>query len=218
MTVKRVIFIRPGETDWNTEGRYQGWVASPLNAHGRAQVASLAKYIRHIGMAALYTSDLRRALETANLLAAQLGYTPIADERLRERHVGQWQGLTLQQIHQWYPEQYTALLDDLEHYNMPGGESRADVRARVRAAFADVLAQDRGETIGIVTHTNATNMLLDDLVPGYEVYKVGLTNSSVTTVARGSEADPWALVTANDVSHLEGLASQFVTEVEEDNR
>lgn len=215
MIVKRVIFIRPGETDWNAEGRYQGWVASPLNAHGRAQVAALAKYVRHIGMSALYSSDLRRALETAQLLADQLGYVPIPDERLRERHVGQWQGLTLQQIHEWYSDQYAALVNDLENYRMPGGESRADVRQRVRAAFADILAKSAGETIGIVTHTNATNMLLDDLVPEFEVYKVGLTNSSVTTVARSGEDETWTLVAANDVSHLEGLASQFIKEVEE---
>ena len=95
MTVRRVILIRPGETDWNRDGRWQGWVAAPLNEHGRRQAEALAKFVRNIGMRALYSSDLRRAVETAELLAERLVFEPIYDARLRERNIGAWQGLTL---------------------------------------------------------------------------------------------------------------------------
>ncbi len=216
MTVKRIILIRPGETDWNREGRYQGWVASPLNTHGRAQVQALAKYVRHIGLSALYTSDLRRAMQTAKILAKPLGFDPIMDERLRERHVGQWQGLTLEQIHEWYPDQYQALLANPENYRIPGGESRADVRGRVLKALEAILEEADGEIVGIITHTNATNMLIDNLVPEYELYTVGITNSSVTTIARENDGAAWRLVATNDVMHLEGLASNAFREMEDE--
>jgi broad specificity phosphatase PhoE len=94
MAVKRVIFIRPGETDWNRDLRYQGWVAIPLSAYGQRQAQRLANYIRNIGVSALYTSDLKRASETAAILAEKLDSEPIADKRLRERDIGKWQGLT----------------------------------------------------------------------------------------------------------------------------
>lgn len=213
MTVKRVILIRPGETDWNKSGRWQGWVASPLNAHGRRQAQSLARYIRNIGISALYTSDLRRALETAEILAAELGYRPVPDARWRERDIGKWQGLTPVEMRDWYAVDYQQLLDNRDSYRVPGGESRADVRRRVLEAFQAVLKEDKGGTIAIISHTTATHMLLLELIPGYDVYNTVLGNTSVTTIALGDD-DLWRVITANDLSHLEGLPSNSVGELE----
>lgn len=135
MAVKRVIFIRPGETDWNRDLRYQGWVAIPLNSYGKRQAQRLANYIRNIGVGALYTSDLKRATETADLLAEKLGSAPIADQRLRERDIGVWQGLTQQEMQLWYPAEYAQFVGDPDGYRVPEGESRKDVRERILAAF-----------------------------------------------------------------------------------
>lgn len=214
MTVKRVIFIRPGETDWNREGRWQGWVAAPLNVHGRRQAQALANYVRNIGLSALYTSDLRRALETAETLAERLGFEPIPDERLRERNIGLWQGLTLEEMKAWYPEQYAALKQDAENFKIPGGESRADVRKRVRAAFRDFIKADLGETIAILSHTTAIKALLNDLIPSYDPLSSDIGNTSVTTIARQQDGS-WVLVADNDISHLEGIETQAVPELEE---
>lgn len=211
--VKRVIFIRPGETDWNRAGRWQGWVASPLNAHGRAQAAALSRFVRHIGVSALYTSDLRRALQTAAPLAEALGFAPIPDARLRERSVGLWQGLTLQEMRDWYPDDFAALLADREHFRIPGGESREDVRQRMREAFADIVAQDAGETIAILSHTAAIKLLLEDVLSGISGDSLEIGNTSATTI-RLAEAG-WVLVAADDLTHLEGLEAQSVNEPEE---
>jgi phosphoserine phosphatase len=216
MTVNRVVLIRPGETDWNRQGRWQGWVASRLNDYGRAQVLALAKYVRNIGLSALYSSDSRRAVETAEILAMQLEFRPMLDERLRERNVGAWQGMTLEEIQTWNVEAYRALQADIEHYRVPGGESRADVRKRVLEAFQRVLDDDKGNTVGIISHTTSTHMLLHSLVPGYDIYSTVLGNSAVTTIHRG-EADAWEIVALNDLSHLEGLKSRSVRELEQDN-
>lgn len=213
--VKRVIFIRPGETDWNRQERWQGWTASPLSSHGRRQAEKLAKFVRHIGMTALYTSDLKRALETAQIVAAAVGLTPLPDARLRERGVGVWQGLTVPEMRDWYPAEYQQLLDDPEHFRMEGGESRAEVRVRMNAAFADAVAAGLGETIAILSHTTAIRVLLSDLVPGYDPYTSVMSNSSVTTLYRTEAAAPWKLVIENDLSHLEGMVSHSLDEIED---
>jgi probable phosphoglycerate mutase len=165
-----VIFIRPGETEWNRQGRWQGWVASPLSDYGRAQALALSKYVRNIGMSALYASDSRRAVETAEILTQQLSFEPILDQRWRERDIGVWQGMTLDEIRSWNVEDYKKLQASIEDFQVPDGESRAEVRKRVLAAFQDVLNEDRGDTIGIITHTTSTHMLLDSLIEDYEIY------------------------------------------------
>ncbi len=213
MTVKRIVLIRPGETDWNRLGRWQGWVNTPLNPLGRRQARALANFIRHIGMGALYTSDLKRALETAECLAEQLPFQPIPDARLRERSIGLWQGLTLAEMRDWYPDEYAAMLADVDGYRVPGGESRGDVRTRVMAAVNDILEPGcAGETVGILSHTTAIKVLLGDLIPGYDPLDVDLDNTSVSTIRRKDDA--WELVAIDDVMHLEGLESRATRELE----
>ncbi len=212
MTVKRLVFIRPGETDWNKLGRWQGWVSIPLNELGERQARALASFIRNIGMSALYTSDLRRALKTAECLAEQLSFLPIPDERLRERNIGLWQGLTRDEIEAWYPADYAAMLADVDGFRVDCGESRSDVRLRVRAALADILKREAGETVGILSHTTAIKILLADLIPGYDPLDVDLDNTSVTTIRAKDEG--WELVAVDDVMHLEGLERRASRELE----
>lgn len=214
MVVKRVIFIRPGETDWNRQLRWQGWVAIPLNDLGRRQAQRLASFIRNIGISALYSSDLRRALETARIIAERLGFEPVLDERLRERNIGSWQGLTPDEMQNWFPDEYAKLVQDPDNFRVPGGESRADVRRRMRAAFDDIIAQAAGETIAIISHTTAINALLSDLLPGGYRTRTLFSNSSVTTIHRDDDG-VWQLVAADDVMHLEGLETNPFPELED---
>lgn len=216
MTVNRVILIRPGETDWNRQGRWQGWVDSPLDDYGKAQAKQLARYIRNIGMSALYASDSRRAVETADILSTQLGFPPVYDKRWRERDIGAWQGMTLNEIRAWYQDDYRKLQADIENFRVPEGESRADVRQRVMAAFNDILVENKGSTVGILTHTTTTHMLLHSLVDGYDIYAAVLGNTAVTTIRLG-ESGRWELVALNDLSHLEGLNSRYVQELEQND-
>ena len=213
MAVKRLILIRPGETEWNRFGRWQGWVATPLSPHGVRQAHALANFVRNIGMSALYTSDLRRALETADCLAKHLGYAPIPDARLRERNIGSWQGLTLDEMRDWYHDEYEKLLVDVDDYRVPGGESRSDVRTRMRAAFDEVVNSAHGETVGILSHTTALKALLEDVLDGYNAQELVLDNTSVTTIRKRDGG--WELVAIDDVAHLEGLETKSFPELED---
>lgn len=213
MTIKRVVFVRPGETDWNRLGRWQGQVAVPLNEHGKQQALRLANFIRPIGLNVLYSSDLRRARDTSEILAEKLGFAPVYDARLRERHMGDWQGLTREEMMSWYPDEYQRLQDQPETYQISGGESRQQVRVRIRAAFDDICARGGAETVGILSHTTAILVLLWDIVPDFDPYKVNFLNMSVTTLMRDADQATWRIVQLNDVSHLEGMPSRMVQEI-----
>lgn len=215
MSIKRIILIRPAETEWNRQGRWQGWVAAPLNEHGRQQAQRLASFVRNIGMSALYSSDLKRAVETADLLAAQLEFAPVLDARLRERNIGLWQGLTLTEMQAWYPDEYQMLMSDRLGFVVPNGESLKHVRERALNIFSEILGHDQGETVGIVSHTTTVQLLLSELVPGYKIGDATFDNTSVTTIRRESD-DGWQLVTVNDSMHLEGLETQSVRELGDD--
>jgi len=211
-TLKRIVFIRPGETEWNVTGRFQGWVAIPLNQHGKLQAQRLANFVRHIGLSKLYTSDLARAQQTAEILADTLGFEMIVDERLREQNVGMWQGLTVPEMHGWYPDAYTELQADPENFMIPAGESRQMVRERASAALQDcITAADKagGEAIGVLSHTTTIRLMLNYLLP--EPMDVGehFGNTSVTTVARNDDGI-WQVTVSNDVMHLEGLESRYM--------
>jgi broad specificity phosphatase PhoE len=214
MAVKRVIFIRPGETDWNRDLRYQGWVAIPLNAYGVRQAQRLANYIRNIGVAVLYSSDLKRATETANILAEKLGSEPVVDKRLRERNIGMWQGLTQKEMQTWYPAEYAQFVADPDGYRVADGESRKDVRERILEAFNQYLAADKGETIAILSHSTAINALLAEIIPDVKFGSVDVSNTSVTTIKHNDDGS-WHLVTADDITHLDGMSAQKVQELEE---
>jgi alpha-ribazole phosphatase len=214
MSIRYVVFIRPGETDWNREGRWQGHVQVPLNASGRLQAHRLASFVRNTGMSALYTSDLRRALDTAAIIAEPLGIQPKVDERLRERGVGIWQGLTQQEVVEWYPEEYAKLQANPDTYTMVNGESRAEVTKRVQTAFDDILKQEHGETVGILSHTTAIRGLLMALVPDYDPKSHGYSNMSVTTIQYVAP-NQWKTVLVDDVRHLADLESLQFPELED---
>ena len=145
-----ILLARHGETDWNREGRFQGHADPPLNETGRAQAAELAAELEGVELAAVYSSPLRRALETAEVVAAEHGLEPVAVDALREVDVGSWEGLTRQQVEARFPEQLARWLDyDL---GWEDGESYEEMGQRVVAALLELAAAHQGERILAVTH------------------------------------------------------------------
>lgn len=214
MPIKRVLFIRPGETQWNRVGRQQGWVSIPLNEHGRKQAERLSNFIRHLGLGALYSSDLRRAKETTEIIAGKLSIDPIYDSRLRERNIGLWQGLTLGEIHEWCGDEYEQFRKRMNNFQIPNGEARFQVVDRIVSAFEDIRKHEENtETVGIVTHSIAIRTLLSKLIPDYPSGGMPLSNISVTTIARNEDGE-WEMVQANDVSHLDGMETVTIREPE----
>src|SRR5688572_10410020 len=104
MPPTRILVARHGETDWNRLGSWQGQADPPLNDDGRRQAAALAEKLAGDRIAAVYSSDLRRASETAEALGTRLGVEVVLDRGLREIDVGSWSGLTRDEVETRFPE------------------------------------------------------------------------------------------------------------------
>jgi broad specificity phosphatase PhoE len=148
----RLILIRHGETDWNVEGRYQGQADPPLNQRGLAQARQLAQKLRGVGLDVLYSSPLRRALQTAQILAEALDVPLHTEPRLMEIHQGEWQTLLYAEIAARYPELFDRWQTEPWTVTLPGGENIAQVQERVYAAVDEILSRHEGQCIGMVAH------------------------------------------------------------------
>jgi broad specificity phosphatase PhoE len=143
-----ILLARHGETDWNREGRFQGHADAPLNELGRAQARELAQRLASTSFSAVYSSDLSRARETAEILAVSHGVPVIVDPGLREVDVGSWSGLTRAEIAKRFP--------DAEHHD---GETRDEHLARVLAAVERIAHGHSDERILIVSHGGSLRAL-----------------------------------------------------------
>jgi broad specificity phosphatase PhoE len=132
----RLLFARHGQTDWNLQGRYQGHEDTHINDIGRAQAVELALQVIDRSVAAVYSSDLIRALETASIIASRLGVETRVDRRLREIGLGIWEGMYIDDIVEQYPLDWARRKDDPLNARPPGGESLAELAERM-VSFAD---------------------------------------------------------------------------------
>ncbi len=134
-----VLLARHGQTDDNLEPlRFQGWRDTPLNDTGRRQAAEAAETIAGHGIRSLWSSDLSRARETAEIIGARIGLRPALDWRLREGNRGRWEGHLFAEIEGEEPELYAAWMRAGEAFRFPGGESLKDQQDRVLASLRDI--------------------------------------------------------------------------------
>lgn len=141
MTAARseLFLARHGETDDNREPiRVQGFTDTPLNDTGRRQAAELAERVASMGFKSLWSSDLRRAVETAEIVGARIGLRPSLDARLREANRGEWEGRRFIDIEREEPELYAAWRRAGAEFRFPGGESLLDQQQRADAALAEI--------------------------------------------------------------------------------
>jgi 2,3-bisphosphoglycerate-dependent phosphoglycerate mutase len=146
-----VILARHGETDWNRENRFQGHADPPLNALGRTQSAELAADLAGEPIARVYTSPLRRASETAAIVAERLGLQVESLAALREIDVGAWSGLTREEVGTRFPDEYARWLERAPH-GFENGETYDELAARVVPAIHELAARHPSATLLVVTH------------------------------------------------------------------
>jgi len=153
MDATRIIAIRHGETAWNVDTRIQGQLDVPLNDTGRWQAERLARALAgREAINVVYTSDLLRAWETARAVAESTGAPLIADEGLRERGFGAFQGKTFTEIEATMPDEAQRWRKRDPLWAPPGGESLTAMRRRVIETLHTLASRHRGEqTIGRAT-------------------------------------------------------------------
>ena len=145
-----ILLARHGETDWNREGRFQGHADPPLNRTGRAQAVDLSVALMAEELAAVYSSPLRRALETAGVVAASHGLEPVPVDDLREVDVGSWSGLTRAEVEDRFPEQFARWLDYGQGWD--DGETYEEMGERAVDALLRLAEAHDGERLLAVTH------------------------------------------------------------------
>jgi broad specificity phosphatase PhoE len=143
--VTRMLLVRHGQSVWNADGRWQGQADPPLSDLGVDQATAAADSDAVEDVRALYSSDLERARHTAQLLGVRLGLAPVVDERLRERHAGDWEGRTRIEIDEGWPGYLQS------GRRPPGYEPDDSVLARVLDALAAIARANDGDVL-VVTH------------------------------------------------------------------
>ena len=164
--------IRHGETLWNREKRFQGHQDIALSDAGRDQARACGQQLQGVPFSALYSSDLRRAAETAELIFEGRDLAPVFDERFRERHMGVLQGHTRDEIPEKFPEAWSAFNENQPDREVDGGgESIRMVRDRVFDAFNELAQRHLGERIAVVSHGGVARVCvrhvlgISDLIP-----------------------------------------------------
>jgi broad specificity phosphatase PhoE len=195
-----ILLIRHGQTDWNVARRWQGHEDRPLNPVGVAQAQALARRLAGWPIQAVYSSDLRRAAVTAETLGQALGLQPIYDPAWRERHVGDFQGLTDEEVRARFAH-ILAREDGI--MNPPNGEQYRAVRARVAAAFNALLERHENEMAAVISHGGTLNALISHAL-GFPTDRYAPISLRGNTGLSVIEVGPWGprLTLLNDTSHL----------------
>jgi len=201
--VTRIFLIRHGRSTWNAERRIQGQADPPLDGVGREQSRRLAERLRGEAPAVLYTSPLHRAQETAEIIGEALGVPVVPDERLKEYDVGDITGLTWEQIAEQYPDVARRWAEEPGGLVIPGEEGSAPFRARVVAAFGDILSRHVKGPVGVVAHGGTLGTYLNHLIGlPTRLSPFRFANGSLSVVELNPVRPRIALL--NDTCHLGG--------------
>jgi broad specificity phosphatase PhoE len=155
--VTNLLLVRHGETDWNRDGRWQGGSDTRLNEVGREQAEALAEQLDG-EIDVVYSSDLARARETAEIVAAKLGLEVRLDPRLRERGFGSWEGLTTTEIEERFADAHRRWLAG-EGAGADDAEAFEDFSARVEDFLSDVLRLHPGEEVLVISHGGSIRVI-----------------------------------------------------------
>ena len=204
-----IIIIRHGETEWNKTGRFQGHSDVPLSAEGHAQAAALGRNLALDHVDAIYASDLTRAMETAAPLAKRFGLEVISDPLLRELNFGAWEGRNFNDVNAENPNSMKNFYTDPEQADIPESEPFPEFQRRVAGRVREIVAQERGKRIVIVSHGASIRILLADILamPIRSIWHISQLNTAVNKIR--FEDDGFAIVTLmNDTSHLRAGGAQ----------
>jgi broad specificity phosphatase PhoE len=184
-----IVLARHGVTAWSEEGRWQGHADLPLNEHGREQARALAADLEAVPFAAIYASDLRRAYETAVVVAERrrLPVTPLRE--LREVDVGSWTGRSRADVQARFPDAFAAFKARTGR-GWEGGETYVELGRRVLHALRRIARAHTGETLLVVTHSEP--------IRAVHAHAAGLDFATDRTAAAPVAHASFSVVTAAD--------------------
>jgi broad specificity phosphatase PhoE len=198
----RLIVVRHGQTACNTKNVWHGWDDCGLTEIGLAQADAVADRLAGEKIDAVYSSDSRRALQTAQTIASRHGLTPIADPGLRERNAGEYEGIPVAEVEAARPTIWEERAADYWGWSPPSGETFTDVWDRLRSVIDRLQEQHDGRTVVAVTHMSPMRILISRLadLPIERTYEMEFPSTGVSIF---SLQDGTVRVEAlNDATHV----------------
>ena len=206
----RILLVRHGETDDNKNRIFQGQKGSGLNSGGKEQAAKLAARLTGTAVAAFFASDLQRARETAEILAAPHVLPVTTRVDLREVDVGEWSGVGYDEVAARFPEEYAAWQAGLD-VRRGGGETYDELAGRMMGALAAVCAQSTGVVV-CVSHGGAIRSVIRSLLGAgsHPRALAAADNTGVTVLERSEKEQTFRVAVYNDTNHLEDAVTARV--------
>ncbi|HUM14674.1 MAG TPA: histidine phosphatase family protein [Candidatus Nitrosotalea sp.] len=202
----RILLLRHAETEWNRERRFQGRRDIPLSAAGREQARAAARLLAATPLAAVWSSPLARARETAALIAAPQTLAVQESEAFTEMAFGDWEGLTRDEVRARFPDAHSAWAESPHEARWPGAESLVAVRTRARAGLEALRAAHQGQTVCLVSHGITSRVLILEAL-GLALDRLWSLQVSSTGISELEFRDDWTtLHRMNSLIHLADTA------------
>lgn len=205
----RLFVVRHGQTEGNQKKIYRGRWDLPLDAAGQQQVRRAGAALKPVGLAAVYTSPLLRARQTAAAVAAGRRMEPIAEEALIDIDYGEWTRMPDAEVSARFPKLHARWKRNPETVVFPGGEGLPSVRARVEPALRRLVEQHPGESIVLASHRVPVKLLLCAALdlPDSAFWRMRIDTASISVL--DCIEGRFHLVCSNDTCHLEPLSEKL---------
>ena len=200
-----IVLVRHGETEWNRVERFRGRVDVPLNLNGQRQAVATAKFIRTLWRpAAVYSSPLTRAVQTALPIAAQSGLSIKTLPDFIDLDYGEWQGHTAEEVKMRWHETYFLWQRAPHTVRIPGGETLEELRERGMTALYKLVQLHKGETIVIVGHQDLNRAILISLLNlGLNhFWSIQQNNCAINRIVSANGDDRVNVISINETAHL----------------
>ncbi len=197
-----LIAVRHGETDFNAERRMQGHLDVPLSETGRVQAQAAAARLADEPIDKIYSSDLQRALETARIIHEGREIELVTDLRLREFHMGTFQGMTLSEAREKHGDAWERFFIHDADFALPGGQSRNQKQVEIASFMEEVVRSQAGGRMLVVTHGGILIAMLRHVlgIPASHYFRVSIENTGIQRFRYKNET--WQLVSWGEVDHL----------------
>lgn len=201
----RIFLVRHGETEWNKQARLQGHSDVKLSTKGFSQAAALAEHAPFQHVDAIYSSDLSRAKDTADVIAKRFNLNVITMPELREVNFGKWEGRAVNELAKESPEDFGKFFTDPSRCYPPHGETFLECQARVMIGIREIMAQHENKNVLVVSHGAAIRLILCAVLdmPISKIWTLGQFNMALN-ILRVDEGE-FTLELMNSISHLLNL-------------
>lgn len=204
MSRTKIVAVRHGETEWNIEGKYQGQLNSPLTETGKMQSSAAGFGLTRFCFDAFYSSDLGRAVQTAEIISSEIELGYEYEKNLRERNLGKIQGLTRKEFSEKHPEEFKKVQELHPDYIIPDGESTRQRFNRAVSCAENIAEKHPGGTVLVITHGEILMSFMQKAMnlPLESPLNYSLCNCAINIFSI-DESKKWHLDVWGDITHLD---------------